>query len=125
MFGGKASRNASPNVATNKRRVEDLVQSGLVITTDYSGKQSPEYVLQVLERQMRTEGVQLPEALLNFHRCCDISKVCQKLAETNQVSCHIFADITDRLPEPHRAAVLAMLCKKLRGKEDFQSNDNP
>ena len=78
--------------------LEHLAEAGFIVSTDYSGKQSPEFVMLFLEAAWRQAGFKIPSQLWRFYRACDKAAICQKIMALNGISEHIFVDISDRLP---------------------------
>ena len=89
-----------------RSRLQELVQSGVVHSTDYSGIDSPREVCVMLEKAMRAEfawGQACPAPLLRFARSCDWAKTPQDILK--QISTDldggqtcVFPSLESRLP---------------------------
>jgi hypothetical protein len=82
-----------------KQNIEALLKNGMVWHTDFSGKQCPEVLLEMMAKAMNVQEFDVPWDWLRFHRACDISKLSlHMMKESNQPPDHVFQDLTDRLP---------------------------
>jgi hypothetical protein len=90
-------------------RVQALYQFGLVLHTDFSGKQCPETVFRMQERAFAHEGFQLPAKFVSSWRSCDNARLCQKvMCNSAAPPLHVFQDLFCRLPPAHQKQVAAM-----------------
>ncbi len=88
-----------------RQRLESIMADGVVVSTDYSGQQTPEFVLRYVWNACAEQGIQMPRHSLRFYRACDVSRVCQQVMLTNQVSEHIFGELVERVPAAHAEAL--------------------
>ena len=54
--GMQSITQSDQDYALNRLRLEHLLDGDLSVSTDYSGKQTPEYVLQTIDRELRCQG---------------------------------------------------------------------
>ena len=80
-------------------RVRAVLESGLVVHSDCSGKMTPEAVLQMLDIALRRQGFHLPKEWLGLWRACDSAPQCQDfIRATSKRPMHLFVDLMGRLP---------------------------
>lgn len=73
---------------------EHLAEAGFIVSTDYSGKQSPECVMLFLEAAWRQAGFKIPSQLWRFYRACDKAAI---LPEYHGVERHFRAHLCRHL----------------------------
>ena len=89
-------------------RVSQLLRYGMVVHTDYSGKQSPEVMLRMWARGLAKHGVSIPLAKIRFFRACDKSQLCLKvIADGKACPDHAFCGVLERLPLHHQKELRA------------------
>lgn len=80
-------------------RVASLLERGLVVHTDCSGRGTPESTLLLLDVALREVGFALPAEWLGFWRACDSSKLCQDvLLASAHKPVHMFTSLLKMLP---------------------------
>ncbi len=90
-----------------RERLQQMISHGFVVSSDYSGKQTPEHLLQYMFVSWRAAELHQLDAPLVFYRCCECQPACQKIlvAEDTRLSEHVFPDIQARVPPQHREAL--------------------
>ena len=80
-------------------RVRGVLEWGLVVHFDCSGKMTPEAVLQMLDIALRRQGFHLPTGWLALWRACDSATQCQDfIRAASKRPMHLFVDLMGRLP---------------------------
>lgn len=80
-------------------RVGSLLESGLIVHSDCSGKLSPEATWQLLDVALSSNGLQLPSGWLIPWRACDNALTCQEVMKRSAAPPkHIFSGLLEKLP---------------------------
>jgi hypothetical protein len=86
-------------------RLESFVGMGVILHTDFSGKQCPEVALRMMCTAMVARGLRIPQRegkpwyWLVPWRCCDIDRVCRRIILGSQPRTeHLMPDLRSRLP---------------------------
>ena len=87
-----------------RSRIGSLLEVGLIVHSDCSGKLGPEACLSLLDVALAQERLKLPPGWIVCWRACDSSPLCQQMATR---SCHkpkhVFSDMLHKLPAEHVA----------------------
>ena len=84
-------------------RLASLLESGVVVHTDCSGKCSPEACFELLDVALLDIGVALPDGWLVLWRACDAAKLCQRVSSNMaHRPFHIFDGLIGKLPMKHQ-----------------------
>jgi hypothetical protein len=95
--------------AERLRRVASLLETGLIIHTDCSGKCSPEATLEILDVALAENGIKLPPGWLVWWRACDNSKLCQRvISKLPRGPAHLFDGMLGKLAETAQDAIASM-----------------
>jgi hypothetical protein len=90
-------------------RLASLLEHGLVVHTDCSGKMTPEAALATLDIALRQNGVRLPQDWLVLFRACDNSAMCQKfIMEAGHRPMHLFSGLLEKLPLKFQEKIVNM-----------------
>lgn len=111
--------NRVPFGNERRSRLESLLENGVVVHTDFSGKHSPEATLLMLEHSLRERGVELPRPLFRFWRYSDKDAAClHAVMASERPPEHVYADIAERLPPEAAAFVKERADTRKRKKGD-------
>lgn len=103
-------------------RMRSLLEAGLIVHSDFSGKCSPEAALELLEEGMLQNHMPLPESWLVLWSACDSSRTCQKvISNLPRRPIHLFDSMLGKLPKNHQAAIERMRPQK---DDDQQTRAN-
>ena len=99
-----------PLLPHQRLNIENLLRDGVLGHTDYSGKRCTETSMEMLLVGLRGAGLKLKRNTFSWWRMTDVSKASQGLglAALCVKPLHIFADVMDRVPAHHRAALAAL-----------------
>jgi hypothetical protein len=93
----------------HRTNIEAMLKNGLMCHTDFSGKQCPEVLLDMMAQAMSVQKFDVPWDWLRFHRACDISKLSlHVMRESKKPPDHVFQDLTDRLPAIVRNKIMSL-----------------
>jgi hypothetical protein len=95
------------------KRAESFIELGEVLHTDFSGVGGAEMSKRIQHIILQEFGFRLAdEQKCVCWRACDISPSCLRaLADPKHHPVHVFQSLTDRLPSPHREAIIGMRAK--------------
>ena len=101
-FSGEAgARRAS--------RVRNLLQHGLIVHSDCSGKLTPEATLLLFEAGMKQNGLDLPRDWLVFYRANELSPQCREIiAGCSHRPLHCFSGFLQMHPTEHAENIASM-----------------
>ena len=92
LFGGLACASAS--AMGRQQRFLELVEHGLIMHTDFSGKQCPEVSLRMVDVALHKRGINLADEWLVCWRACAIAPECQRLMLANtRPPEHVFKEL--------------------------------
>lgn len=91
-----------------KHRIAALLQSGVLLHSDCSGKLSPETSLAMLTQALR-KCIPLPEVVFSNWRACDSSPLCQRLImQSGHDPVHVFDGLLGMLPLRHQDHIVSL-----------------
>ena len=95
-----------------RRRFDNIIQAGIIVGTDYSGKGGPEMML-----RMVADAMQIPHFAHSYY-ACDISSTCRSvLLSRCDRPLHVFPELRTRLP-PEAVQCLRMLAPPPKASPD-------
>lgn len=99
----------SPQLAKRKFCLQVMGKHGIVVHTDYSGKQSPEAGFRIAETALVNAGIELSEDWCRFWRATDVAHLCQRLIMIGpHAPAHVFPGVQHLLPLKSFDAVCAL-----------------
>ena len=103
-----------PNGRARLARVLAILENGLAVHTDCSGKMTPEAVLLMLAVALRHQGFQLRDDWLGLWRASDLAPECQEfIRNSTHRPMHLFNDFMGR--QPHHAQIQLKHLRALPG----------
>ena len=90
------------------RRLQRALEAGVIVSSDYSGKQSSEFAVLALQVHLK-QRLQTPPRIFHCFRACDHSSVCLDLIAQTGWSSHAFGDLLHRIPEEEKEAFESLL----------------
>lgn len=101
------------------RRLCSLLEDGLVVHTECSGKMTPEATSLMMDVALRQNGMVLPRDWLVNFAACDSSLMCQKvISSAKHAPIHLFKGMLEKLPTKHQEAIKARRPAAEASKED-------
>lgn len=96
-----------------KRRLQNAVGSGIILHTDFSGKQCVETAVRMLGQELETQCLvnrgTVPCEWVICWRASDIDRLCVKILKDAGISEHVFGDVAERLPHDMQARLASMM----------------
>lgn len=90
-------------------RTQALLQYGMVIHSDCSGKLTPEATLAIMQEAMAMRGAKVPQDTFAMWRASDCSPLCLSVMQkSKQKAVQIFTGMLQKLPLQHQRAIKAL-----------------
>lgn len=110
---------AGDHGAARRQRTVALLQSGVILHSDCSGKLTPEACFHIMVKAMAQRLAPLPEDSIIAWRASDNSPLCQRVINGHKLCpVHVFDGLLGKLPTAHQIAI-----EKLRPQPTDSDNE--